>query len=129
MPYHFEFDFDHRILLAVLEGEVQDDEMRRGNAELQAHITELGAAAGITDASAVTTFGVSSQTVRELALRPSKSDRPFPRFLVAPTDFLYGMGRMYEIIADREHMQVVRSRGEALAALGVQNPKFERLAG
>ena len=107
---------------------MDDLEMRQLNPELKAHAKELAPAAGITDATAVTTFNVASSTIRELALRPSPYAKSVLRFLIAPTDYLFGLARMYQIGADREHMAVVRSREEALAAIGVQEPKFERLA-
>jgi hypothetical protein len=128
MPYHFEFDSDYRILVIVLEGHVRDQEMLQINREIEARISELSPSAGITDASAVTTFDVATHTIRELALHPSPYPPAIPRFLVAPTDYLFGMARMYQISGEREHVQVVRSREEALAALGVQKPKFEKLA-
>lgn len=128
MAYHFEFDRDHRVLLVVLEDDVQDQEMLEIEAEIKIHIENLKPTSGITDASTVTTFNVSSHTIRTLARRPSPYSQGNRSFLVAPTDYLFGMARMYQISGDREGMQVVRSREEALAALGVQNPRFERLA-
>ncbi len=126
MPYHFEFDSEHRILLVVLEGDVDGEQMRRANGDLQPHKSRLQASAVVTDASTVTTFDVSSQTVRDLASRASRPAEQTPGFLVAPSDHLFGMGRMFQILANREQVHVVRSRQEALAALGVQNANFQR---
>jgi hypothetical protein len=63
-------------------------------------------------------------------LQPSPYPEATPRFIVAPTDYLFGMGRMYEMIANRpqEKLRVVRTREEAFAILGVQDARFERLA-
>jgi hypothetical protein len=49
--------------------------------------------------------------------------------VVAPVDYLFGIARMYELVANRPNakLKVVRSRGEVFAILGIQNPKFERL--
>ncbi len=128
MPYHFEFDSDHRILLVVLEGDVDGDQMQRANAELQPHKSRLQPSAVITDASTVTTFDVSSQTVRDLAKRSSHPPAPpTPGYLVAPSDHLFGMGRMFQILANRDQVHVVRSRDEALDALGAHNADFQRL--
>ena len=127
MPYHFEFEAEHRILLAVLEGDVQNEELLRVNREIRGLIKKLKPAAGITDASPVETFNVSPQTIRTLSSESSPYPDPIPRFLVAPTDFLFGMARMYTIGGDREEVQVVRSRAEALAAIGAENAKFEKL--
>lgn len=113
--------------MVVLEGDVDDEQMRQANAGLQPHKSRLHPAAVITDASAVTAFDVSSQTVRDLASRASRPAEQTPGFLVAPSDHLFGMGRMFQILANREQVHVVRSRQEALAALGAENANFQRL--
>ena len=75
------------------------------------------------------TFDVSSQALRTAALQPSPYPDETPRFIVAPSDYLFGMARMYQILANRpgEKLRVVRKRKEALAAVGARDPKFERL--
>lgn len=130
MPYHFEFDPEHSVLLVILEGAVTDREIQKINTDIRAHAGELNPSGGISDFSAVTTFSVSGHTMRTAAREPSPYPEKTPRFIVAPRDALFGMARMYELFADRPlgKLKVVRSRNEALAALGVQNPKFERLA-
>jgi hypothetical protein len=129
MPYHFEFESDQRILLVVLEGDVDGNQMRQANADLQSHKSELQPSAVITDASTVATFNVASHTVRDLARASRPTARSVPGFLVAPSDHLFGMGRMYQILANRDQLHVVRSREEALEALGVQGTNFQRLEG
>src|SRR5579863_5359391 len=103
--------------------------MRTINDAIRARVSELNPHAGISDFSTVTTFSVASRTMRTAALQPSPYPQETPRFLVAPRDELFGMARMYELIADRpmNMLKVVRSREDALAALGIQNPKFESL--
>ena len=129
MPYHFEFDFEHKILLTVMEGEIQGVEISTIDQDMRDRIARMQPAAGISDLSGVTNFNVPSPIMRAAALQPA----PFPpetrRFIVAPSDFLFGMSRMYELVADRPEgkLRVVRSREEALAALGVPNPRFELL--
>jgi hypothetical protein len=129
MPFHFEFDHEHRILLIVVEGQYGDAEMLELIGAIRTHAAELDAAAGITDLSLVTSFTVSSNAVRATAGQPSPFKDPTPRFVVAPMDVAFGMFRMYQSHGDktRAALHLVRSRSEALAALGVQNPKFERV--
>jgi len=112
-----------------LEGEIRDHEIQNINDEIRAHVNKLNPSAGISDLSTVTTFNVAGDTMREAALRPAPYPEQTLRFIVAPRDDLFGMARMYEIVGDRTpaQLQVVRSREKALAALGAQNPKFERL--
>ena len=83
MPYYFEFDPAHRILLVVLEGDVGDREMLKINDDIKAHVTDLNPSAGVSDFSTVTTFRVASHTMRTAALQPSPYDEQTPRFTVA----------------------------------------------
>lgn len=128
MPYYFEFHPAHRILRVVLEGDVGDREMLKINDDIKAHVTDLNPSAGISDFSTVTTFRVASHTMRMAALQPSPDDEQTPRFIVAPRDHL-GLARMYQLIGSRirAKLQVVKSREEVFSALGIQNPKFEKL--
>jgi len=129
MPYHFEFDAEHGILLLAYEGDVQGDEIEQATDAMGQHIARLNPSGGIADLSAVKTLDVPSDTLRWVALQASPYPDETPRFIVAPTDYLFGMSRMYQIVANRPHekLRVVRSREEALAALGVHDPKFERI--
>jgi hypothetical protein len=129
MPYHFEFDHEHRILLVISEGDLSDSDLLEGHDDTTKHVISLNPSAGISDLSGVTSFSVSGDGVRRAAERPSPYKDPMPRFLVAPHDHVFGLSRMYQIVGceTREALQVVRSREEAFAALGVQNPRFERV--
>jgi len=129
MPYHFEFDSENKILLLAYEGDVEGEDIGKANREQAQHVARLKPSAGIADLSAVKTFDVSSQALRTAALQPSPYPDETPRFIVAPSDYLFGMARMYQILANRpgEKLRVVRKRKEALAAVGARDPKFERL--
>jgi hypothetical protein len=129
MPHHFEFDFEHKILLTVIDGEIEGSEIPTIDQDMHARIARMQPAAGICDLSGVTNFNVPGEAMRSAALQPPPFPSETARFIVAPTDFLYGMCRMYELVADRPHgkLQVVRSREEALSALGISNPKFESI--
>lgn len=130
MAYHFEFDSEHKILLVVHEGEVQRREIEEINFDTGKHVARLKPAAGVVDLSAIKTFNVPSHTMRVAASQPSPYPAETPRFIVAPADYLFGMARMYEITANRPmgKLRVVHSREEVFSALGVEDPKFERLA-
>lgn len=129
MAHHFEFDSENKILLVLLEGEVNGYEIQEGNGWIRKYADQLKPVAGISDFTAVTKFNVSSDQMRSAALQPSPYPEDTPRFIVAPTDYLFGMARMYELVADRPKaaLKVVRTREAALAALGVKNAKFERV--
>ena len=130
MPHHFEFDPEHRILLTVMEGVIDGAEVRRIDNEMRAQIARTQPAAGISDLTAVTNFNVPSWVMRSAARRqPPPFPPETPRIMVAASDLLFGMMRMYELTADRPvgKLMVVRRMDEALALLGVAHPRFERL--
>ena len=129
MAHHFEFDSQHRILRLVMKGDVQGEEIAALNPEIRAHVHRLQPAAGISDFSAVENFNVSAQAMRTAAVQPSPYPTGTPRYIVAPTDFLFGMARMYEQVADRpdSKLQVVRRIEDALTGLGAADARFETL--
>ena len=129
MPHHFEFDFEHKILRLVLEGDMEGEEFLRLNEEIRAHANHLRPVAGIADALAIENFNVSSQALRSAALQGSPYPAATPRYIVAASDFLFGLARMYELAGSHSEgkLQVVRRLEEALADLGVTQARFERV--
>jgi hypothetical protein len=108
--------------LVVLEGDVEDRDLLAGVDDIRARAAQLNPVAGITDFSTITAFSAA-------ATLPDPYPPGTPRFVVAPIDYLLGIARMYELVANRPNakLKVVRSREEVFAVLGIQNPKFERL--
>jgi len=130
MPYHFELDVEHKILVLVTEGVVDDAEVVTVNQAIAAQVTRLHPLAGISDLCRVTKFDVSGDAMRTAARQPSPYPDSIPRFIVAPPVYLFGMARMYELVGYRtgSNVKVVHSMREALAALGIPNPpRFERV--
>ena len=125
MPFRFEFDYEHKILLVLFEGDMRDAEAFTIKAAVVSYMEQLRPAAGIADLSAVKTFDVSAQTMRTVARQPPYSEA-IPRFIVAPQDHLFGMARMYELSETKSEgkLQVLRSREQALAVLGIKEAKF-----
>jgi hypothetical protein len=130
MPHHFEFDSEHKILRLVLEGSIEGCEFVRLTAEIRAQAERLRPLAGITDGGGITNFEVTSQSLRSAALEGSPYPAATPRFIVAPSDYLFGLARMYELIGNHSEgrLQVVRKMEEALSALGAANAEFERVS-
>ncbi len=130
MPYQFEFNAEHKILLLRSEGRLTDTLMSELYWLVKKYSIATDAAAGIWDLSAVTQFDVSPEFLRALVDRgPAMPDATRrPRFVVAPTLGL-AISRMVEIASARNNplLKIVLSRDEALAALGVQSPHFEPL--
>lgn len=129
MAHHFEFDSERRILLVVLEGEVEEGEVSQYHGEARAILRKLNVAYAISDYSAVSGGEIGGDTVRDLAFRDAFVEGKIPRLIVTPQNYLYGLARMYELSANRtpDMLQILRSREQALKAIKVENPRFERL--
>jgi hypothetical protein len=128
VSYHFDFDSKHRILRCRFEGRVTDEELKEYYLAAGRYVALTGATFGITDFSAADSVEVSPKTVRELAsLPPVITDQDRIRCVVAPSDKVFGLARMFELQGEgtRANLHVVRTMKEALAILGVQEPKFD----
>lgn len=127
MARHFEFDSEHKILRLVLQGDMEPEEFLRLNAEIEAHARRLKPLAGITDGAAISNFNIPSQTLRTVASQGSPYPAATPRYIIAPSDYLFGMARMYELVGNHSEgkLQVVRKMEDALADLGVAHAKFK----
>jgi hypothetical protein len=84
---------------------------------------------GIWDLSCVTEFAVSNEFIRQLANQePAMADATSrPRIIVAPDTVGFGLSRMFQLMGEstRPLLNVVRTMGEALAALNIQSPHFQ----
>ena len=127
MAHRFEFDFRNRILLVVLEGDVDGAEMVGINGDIRKHVESFLPLTGISDFTGIQKFDVPTHSMRTAALAPSPYPEETPRYIVAPTDYLFGMARMYELVSNRPKLRVVRTLAEALADVAVKDAKFERL--
>ena len=125
MLVRYEFDSQHKILLLVVEGDVGDEEIVAANEQIARYVSLLRPRAGISDLSGITAFNVSVNAMRTAAAQPVPYPEETAWFIVAAKDHVFGMARMYEMVGSRDNLKVVRSRQEALAALGVEKPAFE----
>ena len=127
MAYSFEFDSTNRILRCRLVERVDDEELTNFYRMAAEYVALTDPHAGITDFSAVTSFEVTAETVRMLAkLTPAMPQTSRPRVIVAASDHIFGMARMFEFEgeATRPNLHVVRTLSEAWAILGIQQPQF-----
>lgn len=130
MLYSFDFDLAHRILRCQLHGRVTDEVLKECYRAIAEYVAQIDPRAGIMDLSAVTSFEVSREAVRELARSaPAVPDPNRVRIVVAPSDCIFGMARMFQIEGERTrpNLHIVRSLAEAWAVLGVQDFVFEQL--
>lgn len=82
---------------------------------------------GIVDLSGVTRFTVTPRIV-ELIAKKESIDLSV-RVFVAPSDFIYGSIRMFQILPEKtcKNLQVVRTMQNAYKLLGIESPKFAAL--
>jgi hypothetical protein len=128
VPYYFEFDPLNRILRGRFEGRVTDELLKEYYGLAGEYFERTAPRAAITDMSAVTSFEVSPQLIRELASSPPAiRDQEFPRFIVAASPQIYGTARMFELAGQdtRPNLHVVHTMKEVCVILGVLDPKFE----
>lgn len=127
MAYQFEFDSTHRILRGNLIGRVTDEDLTTFYRMTAEYVAATDPRAAVTDFSAVTTFEVTAETIRMLAKSPpAMPQKSRPRVIVAPSDHVFGMARMFEFEGEvtRPNLHVVRTLDQAWAILVVQQPQF-----
>ena len=127
MPYRFDFDPTNRILRCRFSGHVTGDEFGDYLQVVGEYVVRTRPRGGVTDLSAVTSFDVTLEKIQALANRPPAVPLKHPRVIVASSDHVFGLARMFEIEAEgtRPNLHVVRTLREARAILGVQELHFE----
>jgi hypothetical protein len=131
MAFRFEFDPVNKILVGRMEGLLSDESIREIYQAGRKYSVATDASAAILDFSLVTGFPLTSERLRQLAREePAMPNAERPRFVVAPQTHAFGLFRMFQLTGEstRPLLTVVHTMDEALAALGVQSPRFEPLA-
>ena len=120
MPYSFEFEPARSFLRCILSGNITDRQLFDCYRAAVRHVRRQDPALAILDLTNIASVEVSPATVQALARSEPTLPASRPRFIVAPTDHLYGMSRMYQILGEHSgpRLQVVRSAAELYAALG-----------
>ncbi len=128
MNLRFEFAAGPRVLRGIFEGVLDDAELRRAYHEVRRYVRATDPAIGVWDMSGVTSFEVATETVRDLGrTQPAMSPVTAPRFIVAPSELVFGMARMFPEIGDasRPQLYVVRSLQEVYDQMKIAAPKYE----
>ena len=130
MTYRFDHDAAHGILRLRYIGKISDELIKKAYKATPEAVLKTNPRGMIVDLTEVTQFDVSTQTIHELAdYQPTVKDPSVPRIIVAPTPYLFGMSRMFQILGEhtRPMLQVMSSADEAYAQLEVTEPKFKPL--
>ena len=130
MGCSFEFDPVNNILRYCWEGPVTDEVLLEGDTVGRGLLAARPPCRGILDFSKATTVDISSQTIRTIACRPPAYGLGQVVVLVAPTDLLYGLSRMFVLLEEerRPRMSVVRTMKEAYDLLRVDVPHFSPIS-
>jgi hypothetical protein len=133
MSAQFSFDFDstNKIFRGRIDGRVTDAILKQFYSAGAEHLSRIEPCRGIFDFSGVTSLEVLPQTIRELAeLEPAMPDPSRVRVILAPSDSVFGLARMFQFEGERTrpNLHVVRTLRAAWAVLGVQGPQFEPLS-
>ena len=127
MSYHFEFETQHRILRACLEGVIGDEEVHRFRAEMAGLVAEGRPSGCIVDLSDMQKYDISSASIRVLGKSsPAVPGITIPVIVVAPAAHMFGLTRMFQITSEetRPWLRVVKSCDEAYKSLRVTAPRF-----
>ena len=131
MGFQFEFDYANRILLLRVEGPLSDQLLAECYDAIRNYSVATDAQIGIFDLSSVSNFAASSEFIRQLAKREPAMPEATKRLRIIAVENTtgFGLARMFQIVGEkgRPMLQVVRTMHDALAALGIRSPHFERL--
>src|ERR1051325_9016024 len=98
MPYRFEFDSVNRILRGRFEGQMDDSSLMAFYEDIVKHVAKTDPHFVIHDLSGVDRVNISVSVIHTLAnSQPAVRDPAIPRFIVAPTAYIFGMSRMFQL--------------------------------
>ena len=123
----FDFDLTNKIIRCRIDGIVTDETLKEYYRLCSKYGEMNPTYAGIFDMSAVIFIAVSAQTIRELAMQPpALPDPAILRVIVAGSDEMFGLARMFDLQGSgtRPNLHVVRSEKEALAVLRITDAQF-----
>lgn len=130
MAYHFELDAAHHVLLFRFSGEVSEQRIAEFYSDAGTLIARIRPRAALFDFTEVTSFDVSSASVRSMAEAPPLiPDAACPRVIVSPATHIFAMSRMFQMLGSstRPSFTVAQTMTEALAAIGLEHPEFKPL--
>lgn len=126
MPYIIEFDSQGRIIRVTVHGELTDEGAANLFTTVRKFLASQDVRGGILDLSPVTSLKVSLPTVRSLSKSPPLFKAPQVRVIVAPSDLIFGMARLFQISRSEIHSElyVVRTLQEAYDIHALSSPQF-----
>lgn len=117
----------HFVLVSRFAGSLTNDDLVRQDGLVRAFSARQGPARSIVDFTDVTAIEVDTALITTIAQRTVRR----PRLFVVPQPAMFGLARLYSAhsgLAGQKEPTLMRSRTEAYAALGLDDPQFEPLA-
>lgn len=132
MGFFLEFDANNNTVRLSFEHTVTTADLDGGAySALRTFVSSRPPCKGIADFSQVTTVEAPIHTLQERARLPPAMPGGLMFVIVAPQDHVYGLSRMFSVLAEqtRPHLHVVRTVDKAYALLGISSPQFSRVDG
>src|SRR5579862_8230209 len=99
MTSSFEFDPVNKVVCWRLQGEVTEDLFAESMRLVADILAETNPTSGIIDFSKVTSFRISTETIKRVANSKPVFAADLPRVIVAPADHVYGIARMFAVLS------------------------------
>jgi len=121
LPRDLRIDPQLKLVHSIYYGELEDNDLSEQRFQIANHPDFRPDFSYILDLTGVTKLRVSTAAVRECATSPSLFVRDAIRVMVAPAEAVFGMSRMYQMLAEetRPNLQIVRTLAEAYKIVGI----------
>jgi hypothetical protein len=126
--FRIQFDLANEISLIRVEGRLADESLAELYEATQDYSNATNARVSIVDLTSVSEFALSTTFIANLAhQKPLMANTKRRCFIVAREGHAFGLCRMFQLLGEtiRPLLQIVHTRGEAFAAIGIQSPHFE----
>jgi len=130
MDCSFELDLASMILRVTITGTLTDAELNECYETTRQYASRTNPRSAVLDLTHVTKVELATETLERIAESPPILQDPALRIIVADSDYLYGLARMFQTLGEktRQALHVVRTLDNAYALVGVKSPQFEPLS-
>ena len=125
MPRDLKIDPRLKLVHSIYYGELEDSDLSEQRFQISNHPDFRPDFSYILDFTGVTKLKVSTAAVRDCATSPSLFVRDAVRVMVAPAEAVFGLSRMYQVLAEetRPNLQIVRTLAEAYKVVGISGDR------
>lgn len=122
MSFTVQILVEQKLVLTKLFGEVNGHELAEAGSAIRSHPGFNPAFSELIDCTGITNLDVSIQFLQNMASAQSIFNKGSKHIIVAPEDYLYGLARMTQVLAEqtKPNVVVVRTVAEAYKTLGIK---------